>query len=165
MTIPLEELLEIAKIAAKKAGIALHEKQNEWCRVISQEGHDIKLEADHLSESVIIEYLQKHSSYRILAEEGGWKEGDDDEFSEENMRAFAQRVYGWKKIRMLGTATMALVYVAYGKAETYMETSVMFWDVAAAIAIAKSAGAYVECQGEAIDQPWTVTVTNGKVQL
>jgi len=46
----------------------------------------------------------------------------------------------WKKIRMIGSAAMAAVYVASGKAETYQEDGIFLWDVAAGAAIVKAAG-------------------------
>lgn len=46
----------------------------------------------------------------------------------------------WKKIRMIGSAAMAAVYVAAGKAETYQENGIFLWDVAAGAAIVMAAG-------------------------
>lgn len=46
----------------------------------------------------------------------------------------------WKKIRMIGSAAMAAVYVASGKAETYQEDGIFLWDVAAGAAIVNAAG-------------------------
>ena len=46
----------------------------------------------------------------------------------------------WKKVRMIGSAAMASVYVAAGKAETYKENGIFLWDIAAGAAIVNSAG-------------------------
>ena len=46
----------------------------------------------------------------------------------------------WKKIRMIGSAAMASVYVASGKAETYKENGIFLWDIAAGAAIVNAAG-------------------------
>ena len=46
----------------------------------------------------------------------------------------------WKKIRMIGSAAMAAVYVASGKAETYKENGIFLWDIAAGAAIVNAAG-------------------------
>ena len=46
----------------------------------------------------------------------------------------------WKKVRMIGSAAMASVYVAAGKAETYKENGIFLWDVAAGAAIVNAAG-------------------------
>jgi|LakMenEpi03Aug12_release.lakeMendotaPanAssembly.Ray.scaffolds.fasta_scaffold28709_6 myo-inositol-1(or 4)-monophosphatase len=45
------------------------------------------------------------------------------------------------KVRMFGSAAYSLCLVATGAADVYMERSIMFWDVAAAIAVAEGAGA------------------------
>ena len=62
----------------------------------------------------------------------------DDEFS--NMISDFQ---SWKKIRMIGSAAMASVYVAAGKAEAYKENGIFLWDIAAGAAIVESAGGRV----------------------
>ncbi len=49
----------------------------------------------------------------------------------------------WKKIRMIGSAAMAAVYVAAGKAEMYKENGIFLWDVAAGAAIVNSAGGMI----------------------
>ena len=41
---------------------------------------------------------------------------------------------------MIGSAAMAAVYVAAGKAETYQENGIFLWDIAAGAAIVNSAG-------------------------
>jgi len=46
----------------------------------------------------------------------------------------------WKKVRMIGSAAMASVYVAAGKAETYKENGIFLWDIAAGAAIVNAAG-------------------------
>ena len=46
----------------------------------------------------------------------------------------------WKKVRMIGSAAMAAVYVASGKAETYKENGIFLWDIAAGAAIVDAAG-------------------------
>ncbi|MDC0922788.1 inositol monophosphatase [Gammaproteobacteria bacterium] len=59
----------------------------------------------------------------------------DNEF--QNMISDFQQ---WKKVRMIGSAAMASVYVAAGKAETYKENGIFLWDIAAGAAIVNAAG-------------------------
>jgi myo-inositol-1(or 4)-monophosphatase len=49
----------------------------------------------------------------------------------------------WKKIRMIGSAAMASVYVASGKAERYQENGIFLWDIAAGAALVNAAGGSV----------------------
>ncbi|MDC1326638.1 inositol monophosphatase [Gammaproteobacteria bacterium] len=46
----------------------------------------------------------------------------------------------WKKVRMIGSAAMASIYVASGKADTYKENGIFLWDIAAGAAIVNAAG-------------------------
>ena len=46
----------------------------------------------------------------------------------------------WKKVRMIGSAAMASVYVATGKADVYKEFGTYLWDVATGAAIVNAAG-------------------------
>jgi myo-inositol-1(or 4)-monophosphatase len=50
----------------------------------------------------------------------------------------------WTKIRMLGSAALSLGWVALGRLDGYAEQGIMWWDVAAGLAIARAAGAKTE---------------------
>tara|TARA_Y100000389_G_scaffold35704_1_gene30361 strand:+ start:146 stop:883 length:738 start_codon:yes stop_codon:yes gene_type:complete len=65
-------------------------------------------------------------------------------YSDEEFKNMISDFQSWKKIRMIGSAAMASVYVASGKADAYSENGIFLWDVAAGAAIVKAAG------GEAI---------------
>jgi len=47
------------------------------------------------------------------------------------------------KIRMFGSAAMALVFVAEGSVDAYWESGIFVWDVAAGLAVCSAAGAVV----------------------
>jgi len=64
----------------------------------------------------------------------------NSDFSSENLTAFIQQIQHYKKIRLLGSASLSLAYVASGRADAYMENDIMIWDVAAGLAIASSSG-------------------------
>jgi len=49
----------------------------------------------------------------------------------------------WTKIRMLGSAALSLSWVALGRLDGYTEQRIMWWDVAAGLAIARAAGATI----------------------
>ena len=67
----LSSLLEVAKEAAIKAGSALIAQQNLAREVHQSEARDVKIIGDILSETIILESLQLHSSFPILSEEAG----------------------------------------------------------------------------------------------
>jgi myo-inositol-1(or 4)-monophosphatase len=47
----------------------------------------------------------------------------------------------WTKIRMLGSAALSLAWVALGRLDGYEERNIMWWDVAAGVALALGSGA------------------------
>ncbi len=62
--------------------------------------------------------------------------------SPEVLRPFFESIGKFKKIRMIGSAALAVSYVATGKAEVYREQGTNLWDVAAGIALVKAAGGF-----------------------
>ena len=61
-------------------------------------------------------------------------------YSDDEFHRLISTFQSWKKIRMIGSAAMAAVYVAAGKAETYQENGIFLWDIAAGAAIVNAAG-------------------------
>lgn len=68
------------------------------------------------------------------------------------------------KVRMFGSAAYSLCLVATGAADIYMERSIMFWDVAAALAVAKGAGAILLTPIECNSGPLTILVAAKSMQ-
>lgn len=60
--------------------------------------------------------------------------------TETSLENFGKLLETYKKIRWLGCASLSLCYVACGKIEAYEELGIKIWDVAAGMAIVKSAG-------------------------
>jgi myo-inositol-1(or 4)-monophosphatase len=56
-------------------------------------------------------------------------------------RAFAPRV---RKVRMLGSAALAMTYVATGRLDVYVEETVSLWDIAAGKLLVEEAGGRVQ---------------------
>lgn len=221
--------LELAKVAAKKAGDLLKDLQNKPVSVLNTNGRDVKLCADRESEKVIIQKLEASSPYAILAEESGehgsldldtaiwvvdpldgtvnfsrgmlfscvsialWYESQpvlgvvydfnheelfsgivgigawsndkavsvsnvteknkailatgfpvNRDFESAPIRKFLNSIREFKKVRLLGSAALSLAYVASGRVDAYNEEDIMFWDVAAGIALVCAAGGWIE---------------------
>ncbi|MFP6900645.1 MAG: inositol monophosphatase family protein [Opitutales bacterium] len=83
----------------------------------------------------------------------------------EDLSLFISNIQKFKKIRMIGSAAMSLVYVASGVWEIYHEENVFLWDVAAGLALVKAAGGKVFRSELSSNGTFTVTATNGKVTL
>lgn len=56
------------------------------------------------------------------------------------MEAFVTRITPFKKVRMVGSAALALAYVAAGIYDVYFEETIRLWDVAAGLALVQAAG-------------------------
>ena len=65
---------------------------------------------------------------------------NNTDYSDEAMLKMVKDFQSWRKVRMIGSAAMASVYVASGKADVYKEFGTYLWDVAAGAAIVNAAG-------------------------
>ena len=221
--IQIEKELSTAKKASIKSAELLTGKKTSINNLISNEGRDVKLQADIESEKIIKNYLKEFSDLPILAEESGanehlgssfWVvdpldgtsnysrdfpiccisialihenkitlgvindfnrniiyEGSTEtpammnskvitvsdvsdkskatlatglpakgNFEDKAMHDLAQEFSQWKKVRMIGSAAMSCAYVASGQFDQYKESGIHLWDIAAGLAIIKSAG-------------------------
>jgi myo-inositol-1(or 4)-monophosphatase len=66
-----------------------------------------------------------------------------DNYSDNEFSSMISDFQSWKKVRMIGSAAMASIYVAAGKAEAYKENGIFLWDIAAGAAIVEAAGGKV----------------------
>jgi myo-inositol-1(or 4)-monophosphatase len=65
---------------------------------------------------------------------------NDTDYSDEAMMEMIKNFQNWRKVRMIGSAALASVYIASGKADLYMEEKSYLWDIAAGAAIVNAAG-------------------------
>ena len=65
---------------------------------------------------------------------------NDTDYSDEAMMEMIKNFQNWRKVRMIGSAAIASVYIASGKADLYMEDKSYLWDIAAGAAIVNAAG-------------------------
>lgn len=68
------------------------------------------------------------------------------------------------KVRMFGSAALSLCFLAEGKVDMYFEAGIFLWDVAAGLAIAQAAGAFVAVRGFPGDFRREVKATNAFLQ-
>ena len=61
-------------------------------------------------------------------------------FSDKALREFVTNIQKYKKIRMLGSASLMLAYVACGHFDLYKEDDIYIWDVAAGLSLVVEAG-------------------------
>ncbi len=62
------------------------------------------------------------------------------DYSDEGLRNFIARAQKFKKVRMCGSAALAISWVAVGRADLYSEDRLYLWDIAAGLSLMESAG-------------------------
>ncbi|MDA9660095.1 inositol monophosphatase [Pseudomonadota bacterium] len=81
-------------------------------------------------------------------------------YSDEEFKNMISDFQSWKKIRMIGSAAMASVYVASGKVDAYAENGIFLWDIAAGAVIVKAAGGKVILENFTSDYRVNAVFTN-----
>jgi myo-inositol-1(or 4)-monophosphatase len=66
--------------------------------------------------------------------------------SGDGVRGFVGRVEKFKKIRMIGSAALALAYVSCGRVDAYYEETIKLWDIAAGLALVEGAGGHTRVE-------------------
>ena len=80
-----------------------------------------------------------------------------------SMADLASELARWRKVRMIGSAALAVAYVAAGRADAYREEGTMFWDVAAGCALVRAAGGHVAMSDGPRNEAMTVVAHNGRL--
>ena len=78
------------------------------------------------------------------------------------MEAFITRIAPFKKVRMIGSAALALAYVAGGVYDVYYEESIRLWDVAAGLALIQAAGGVIRMRPSGTGKELAYDVWAGK---
>lgn len=86
----------------------------------------------------------------------GFPAGRD--YSGPALKAFIESIQAYGKIRMIGSASLALAYVAIARVDAYTEDSIRLWDIAAGLAMAKAAGASIEIAPATTGKPFAYDV-------
>jgi len=87
-----------------------------------------------------------------------------DNYSDVEFKNMISDFQSWKKIRMIGSAAMASVYVASGKAEAYKENGIFLWDIAAGAAIVEAAGGQISISNLQPDFRVDANFTNKNIE-
>ena len=78
-------------------------------------------------------------------------------------KRFATQV---RKTRMMGSAALAMAYIACGRLDAYIESRISLWDIAAGKLLVEAAGGKVDLSpspGHA--DSWSIVTTNGKIPI
>lgn len=92
--------------------------------------------------------------------------GRHDGSGEAGIRRFAHVSAQVRKIRILGSAALAICYIAAGRMDAYVEGRISLWDFAAAQVILEAAGGVLEFSPSSADGiSGAVMAWNGKIPL
>ncbi|WP_032914798.1 inositol monophosphatase family protein [Leptospira santarosai] len=87
-----------------------------------------------------------------------------NDFARKTLHAFISGFQEYKKVRLLGSASLSLCMVASGAAEIYQETNIQIWDVGGGIPVVLGAGGNVTFYKTLVSQyTYDVRATNGSL--
>jgi myo-inositol-1(or 4)-monophosphatase len=82
------------------------------------------------------------------------------------LRRFKELLFQVRKTRMLGSAALAMAYVACGRLDAYIEEVISLWDVAAGIIIVETAGGRARLfPRDAAGEKCSMCCSNGRLPL
>lgn len=88
------------------------------------------------------------------------------DFSSSALSRFIGEIQQFRKVRLFGSAALSLCYVACGRIDAYREENIMFWDVAAGLALVQSAGGTVKVENFGhMGSPVNVMAANGLLKI
>ena len=112
----------------------------------------------------VIYDLSRQKMYTGIVGEGAWLDGERirvadtisqrqavlatgfptyRDYENVQLQRFIEDIQSFKKVRLFGAAALSLALLSAGVVDAYAEEDIMFWDVAAGIALVKAAGGTV----------------------
>ena len=88
---------------------------------------------------------------------------NNTDYSDNALLKMVKDFQHWRKVRMIGSAAMASVYIASGKADLYTEKKTYLWDIAAGAAIVNAAGGKAEITNSSDNYQVDVHFSNSKI--
>ncbi|BDS05985.1 inositol monophosphatase [Oceaniferula spumae] len=71
-----------------------------------------------------------------------------------------------RKMRMMGSAALGMAYIASGRLDAYVESTISLWDIAAGQLLLESAGGKTQLSPvEGKVNVWSIIATNGKIPI
>jgi myo-inositol-1(or 4)-monophosphatase len=79
---------------------------------------------------------------------------------------FSNAIRRVKKMRMQGSAALDIAYVATGRLDAYIESTIGLWDIAAGVLLVRAAGGVVDLRPHADDPgKFSITATSGRADF
>ena len=92
--------------------------------------------------------------------------GKDEMSLQTGIERFRKASVMARKMRMMGSAALAMAYVASGRLDAYVESRISLWDIAAGLLLLETAGGKVTLDpvpGSA--DAWSIVATNGLIPI
>ena len=92
--------------------------------------------------------------------------GKDEESLRTGLERFRRASTRARKMRMMGSAALGMAYIASGRLDSYIESRISLWDIAAGKLLVETAGGSVELS-PVPNKPdsWAIVASNGKLPL
>lgn len=85
---------------------------------------------------------------------------------EKGIERFKRASLRARKMRMMGSAALAMAYIATGRLDAYVESRISLWDIAAGKLLLEAAGGKTELkQVEGEPDVWSIVASNGKIPI
>ena len=79
---------------------------------------------------------------------------------------YKEIAYKVRKTRMMGSAALALAYIACGRLDAYIEEQISLWDIAAGVLMIEEAGGVVELRDSPVnEEKMAIVASSGAVDL
>lgn len=92
--------------------------------------------------------------------------GKDEEALKTGVERFRRASLKARKMRMMGSAALGMAYIASGRLDAYVESTISLWDIAAGKLLVETAGGKVDLtsNGKGADT-WSIVATNGLIPI
>ena len=92
--------------------------------------------------------------------------GKDEEALSTGLERFKRGSLRARKMRMMGSAALGMAYIACGRLDSYVESRISLWDIAAGQLLVETAGGKVELTPvEGKTDVWSIVASNGKIPI
>lgn len=90
----------------------------------------------------------------------------DKETIDAGLARYRKFAYQVRKTRMMGSAAMAMAYIACGRLDAYIEQTISLWDIAAGVVLIERGGGSIELTPkDSAGDKMSIVATNGKLCL
>ena len=82
------------------------------------------------------------------------------------LERYRKIAYQVRKTRMMGSAALALAYIACGRLDAYIEEQISIWDIAAGLIMVERGGGKVDLSSSSSSEDKSsIVASNGKLPL